>query len=81
MRERVEDLGRIATLIDVMLDLGVWDVYSGRSKDFLDHFERLNSEKRGDLLSSLIYGLNDLKDKLHEISAIAEGKDDLNEST
>jgi len=79
MRERVEDLGRIVVLIDWTLDLPIWEVYSGRKKDFVDHFRTLDEEKQDDLLHNIIYGIEGLKDKLQEISSIAEGMDRLNE--
>jgi hypothetical protein len=79
MRERVEDLGRISVLIDVLLEAEVWDLYSGRKKDFCDHFETLDEDKKSDLLHNLIYGLYYVKDKLYDIAHIADGRDLLNE--
>lgn len=79
MRERVEDLGRIAVMVDQILNLEIWDVYHGRRKDFIDIFRGLDEEKQDDLLHRLIYGLDGLKDKLQDISSIAEGTDRLNE--
>jgi hypothetical protein len=79
MRKRIEDLGRIAVMINNVLDLEVWDCYFGRRKDFIDHFRGLDEEKQDTLLHKLIYGLDELKDKLCEISSVAEGTDSLNE--
>jgi hypothetical protein len=79
MRQRVEDLGRIAVLTDVLLNLDLWDKYQGRNKDFLDHFRTLSEGTQDDLLHDLIYGIDHLKDKLYEINSIAEGMDVLNE--
>lgn len=79
MRERVEDLGRIAVMIDVLLDAELWEFYGGRNKDFEDYFEQQTDEKKSDLLHKMIYGLSYVKDKLYDISAIADGRDSLNE--
>lgn len=80
MRERVEDLGRISVMVDHLLNLEIWDMYYGRKKDFIDFFRELEGEKQDDFLHNLIYGLDGMKEKLHEISSIAEGTDRLNES-
>lgn len=79
MRERVEDLGRVSVMVDQVLSLDVWELYHGRKKDFEEFFESLDEERRSDLLHKLIYGLDDVKEKLYEISSIAEGTDRLNE--
>ena len=80
MRERVEDLGRIAVMVDQILSLDVWDIYHGRKKDFGVFFRELDEEKQSDLLHNLIHGLDGVKEKLYEVSSIAEGTDRLNES-
>jgi hypothetical protein len=79
MRERIEDLGRIAVLTDIILDLDFWDTYHGRNKDFVDHFRTLSEGMQDDLLHNLIYGIDGLKDKILNINSIAEGIDRLNE--
>jgi len=79
MRERVEDLGRISVMVDQVLCLDVWDLYRGRNKDFEEFFESLDEEKQDELLRNLIYGIAAIKEKLEEISSIAEGTDRLNE--
>ena len=78
-RERVEDLGRISVMIDVLLDAETWDLYGGRNKDFVDYFSNLEEATKDDLLHKLIYGLSNIKDKLYEIANIADGRDSLNE--
>lgn len=79
MRQRLEDLGRILVMINQILNLDLWNIYHGRRKDFIDVFRDLDEDKQDDLLHNLIYGLDGMKDKLHEISSIAEGTDRLNE--
>lgn len=79
MRERVEDLGRIAVLTDVILDLDLWEKYHGRNKDFVDYFRTISEDAQDELLHDLIYGIDGLKDKICAINSIAEGMDALNE--
>lgn len=79
MRTRVEDLGRISVLIDNILDLDVFELYSGRDKDFEDFFGSLEKEKKSDLLHKLIYGLSEVRNNLYIVSSVADGLDALNE--
>jgi len=79
-RERVEDLGRIAVMIDSLMEHEIWEVYMGRKKDFEEFFHNLDEEKQDNLLRSIIYGLETICEKLCEINSIAEGTDRLNES-
>ena len=79
MRQRVEDLGRLSVMIDDILELPVWELFHGRNKDFVEYFESLEQEKQWDLLHDFIYGLDRLKDELHECLSIAKGWDILNE--
>ena len=79
MRERIEDLGRIAVLTDNILDMELWDKYTGRNKDLVDHFRTLSEDDQDDLLHGLIYGIDNLKGKIYAINSIAEGMDALNE--
>ena len=79
MRQRIEDLGRLAVLLDKALNLPVWELFHGRNKDFVEYFEGLEPEKKWDLLHDFIYGLDHLKDELNECLSIANGWDMLNE--
>lgn len=79
MRKRVEDLGRICVMVDDILEYDVWEIYHGRKKDFIDLFREMDEEKQDNLLHTLIYGLDGVKEKLYKISEIAEGTDRLNE--
>ena len=76
MRNRIEDFGRIAVLTDVLLDLDVWNLYQGRNKDFVDAIREMEEEKADDLLHSLIYGIDGLRNKLFEIRSIAYGEEE-----
>lgn len=79
MRERVEDLGRIAALMRAILDMPLFEERHYRKKDFLEHLEALTEDKREELLHDIPYQVDDVKDKLYEILEIAEGMDLLNQ--
>tara|TARA_R110000868_G_scaffold388706_1_gene657752 strand:+ start:1032 stop:1283 length:252 start_codon:yes stop_codon:yes gene_type:complete len=80
MRQRIEDLGRIAAILSKELcDHSLFSLYIGRNKDFTEYFELLSEEKKDDLLHSMIYGISDLRDQLYELLEIANGEDRLNQ--
>lgn len=80
MRERVEDLGRVSTLMKQVLDLDFWDLYQGRKKDFIENFYALSQEQQSELLHGLIYGMDSVKEALYDIQAISDGQDPLNDT-
>jgi len=81
MRQRVEDLGRLAVLIQNLLDHQLFDEGSlpRRPKDYWEWFTSLSEDKQVDVLHSWAYGIDNLKEKLYEMLSIAEGTDVLNE--
>ncbi len=80
MRQRIEDLGRIAAILSKDLcDHSLFSLYIGRNKDFIEYFELLPEEKKDDLLHSMIYSISDLRDQLYELLEIANGEDRLNQ--
>lgn len=80
MRQRIEDLGRIAAILSKDLcDHSLFSLYIGRNKDFTEYFELLSEEKKDHLLHSMIYGISDLRDQLYELLEIANGEDRLNQ--
>lgn len=79
MRERVEDLGRLAVMLQELLDREFWDLYMGRKKDFVDYVNSLDQEKRDELFHAFIYGLHSMQESVGEMCIIAEGLDRLNE--
>jgi hypothetical protein len=82
MRQRVEDLGRLAVLIRNLLDHQLFDEGSlpRRPKDYWEWFSELSEDKKGDVLHAWAYGIAELSEKLYEMLSIAEGTDCLNES-
>ena len=82
MRQRLEDLGRIAVYIDKILELDIWEVKDNvacRNKDFEDYFYKLDEERQRDILSSFVYGLEEIKEKIYNCREIAYGEDPYNE--
>ena len=79
MRERVEDLGRIAILLDKVLELDVFSIYQGREKDFVEHFYSLSKDDQDDMLHKLIYGLSGIEEDIGKIYEIAMGWDIANQ--
>ena len=74
MKERIEDLGRIAVMLDNVITSEVFDIYSyGRCKDYDMWWESLSDEKKDDALRAFVYGLSDLREKLYEILEVANG--------
>jgi hypothetical protein len=82
MRQRVEDLGRLAVLLRNLLDHQLFDenLLPRRPKDYLDWFNELSDDRKDEVLRSWVYGIDNLKDKLYEMLSIAEGTDLLNEN-
>lgn len=79
-RERIEDLGRLAEKLDTLLDDDFFlllSVYGcNRAKDFTEMFKNLNTDQQYELLHSIAYGIERIKDQLHDCSAIADGREE-----
>ena len=81
VRERVEDLGRIAVMVDVILEHEVFESpYTGRNKDFPEWFETRTPDERHEILTRWVYGIDAISERLCEIREIARGEDVLNEA-
>lgn len=84
MRQRVEDLGRLSVLIRNLLDHELFEdgiLQPRRPKDYAEWFESKTNEQKDDTLRAWAYGIENINNELHEMLAIAEGTDNLNEST
>lgn len=79
MRQRVEDLGRLAVMIDHLLELDVFEKYETiRPKRIQEHYDSLSDEKKQQLLSDYAYGLEEIKSTLYSLRDIAFGHDYIN---
>lgn len=81
MRQRIEDLGRLAVLIKNLLDHQVFnkEARTNRPKYYFEWFSKLSEREKEEVIYAWAYGIEDLKDKLFNMLSIAEGTDHLNE--
>ncbi len=81
MRQRIEDLGRLAILLQNLLDHQLFDEHhlTNRPKHYLEWFDQLSKDKKDEIVRSWAYGIDDLRGKIYDLLAIAEGTDILNE--
>jgi len=54
----------------------VFEIYSGRNKDFADWIMEPDKEERYEILRKMIYGMDEVKSVLYEISDLAMGDSD-----
>lgn len=79
MKERIEDLGKLAILLDQLRSHEAFDIlFEIRPKSFVNYFRTLTEEKQDDLLHKMIYGFQSLNEKLMQALEIAEGVDEFN---
>jgi len=71
-RERIEDLGRIAAMIDKILEKGIFRDELVIDPDELDH--------KAGLLKAYVEGTDELYSDLQDIREIAYGEDKYNQS-
>jgi hypothetical protein len=80
MRDRREDLGRIAVLLSNVLDHEIFREDRMRAKDFPEWFRSQDSDKQWEILNRFAYGLESVQWALGDISEIALGQDMLNDN-
>lgn len=80
MRQRVEDLGRLAVMLHNLLDHKLFDEdhLPSRPKDYWEWFSELSDDRKDEILRSWVYGIDDIKNNIYEMLSIAEGTDLLN---
>jgi hypothetical protein len=79
MRQRVEDLGRIAVLIDNVLEDDFFDGFSHRPKDFFEWFNKQSEDEKELIIRHFAYGRETVSHFLYDIREIAYGDDARNE--
>lgn len=83
MRHRLEDLGRLAVMIDNLLEHKLFEDYAlrpGRPKDYYEWFKSKTEDEKDDVLRAWVYGIESIRDKLYDLLSIAQGTDPLNDS-
>ena len=79
MRQRIEDLGRLAVLLKDILDKnGLFEMIDNSPKRWLEKFEVLPIHHQEDILHEIAYAIESLEGRLYECLAIAEATDTLN---
>lgn len=78
MRERVEDLGRIAVMIENLLEDEFFDRYCHRPKDFFYLFQLESDDEKESLIRHFAYGRETVSNRLNDMLSIALGEDNLN---
>jgi len=82
MRERVEDLGRLAEKLEQIINEDVFELIytagASRTKDFEECCRYLDDERQLEMLNDFAYGLDNIKELLVECRDIALGQDQLN---
>ena len=83
MRNRLEDLERLAVLIDNLLDHDLFKEENNprRPKDYDEWFASMTEDQKDDILRSWVYGIQFISDKLYDMLSIAKGTDPLNDLT
>lgn len=80
MRQRIEDLGRLAVLLRNLDDCALFEIpRPGRPKDTYEYLEKFTDEQKEELIEKFFYAISDLEDKIAEMICIAEGHDYLND--
>lgn len=81
MRQRVEDLGRLAVLLKNLLDLDIFleGNRPRRPKDYDEWWEHLSDIQKDCTLSRFVYGIEELEGKIYDLLEIAHGTDILNQ--
>ena len=81
MRHRIEDLGRIAVLLQDLLKQEMFNDINrpNRPKDCLDWWSKFDKDKQSEMLYTWSYGIQNIEHAIYEIMSVAEGTDNLNQ--
>lgn len=82
MRHRIEDLGRLSVLIQVLLEHDLFNkaLLPSRSKDYPIWFSEMSEDEKDETVRFFVYGIEEAREQLCCMLEIAEGEDALNES-
>lgn len=77
-RERVEDLGRLLIMLEMLLDHDLFDKATPRPKDFPDWL-KANPVEAEEYIRQLPYWIEEAAEHLYKMILITKGQDFLNE--
>ena len=77
-RVRVEDLGRIAVLLDNLLEQELFQERRVRAKDFSDWFNTREEDHKEEIVRGFAYGIDSILEDIYKIREIAYGEDSYN---
>jgi hypothetical protein len=78
-RQRVEDLGSIYVLLDHILEEDLFDNVQHGAKRWPDWFWARTEAEQRDVIHSIGYGIQRVKDELEKCLEIARGENDIDE--
>lgn len=78
MRNRLEDLGRLAEKLRHITEHELFNIVIGRKKDYSETFYECSKERQAEVLHSIAYGIEEVENMIHYCLGIAEATDDLN---
>lgn len=78
MRHRLEDLGRIAVMLDAVLNGRLFRL-PVRARDYLQYFEEKSLEEKQEIVHNMAVDIEVVSDFLVKTLEIARGEDALNE--
>lgn len=75
-RQRIEDLGKLAIMLRVLFEDELFSLASpGRKKDYPDLFLTLSKDEKHDIITKVVYGLENIHFLLADCLSIADGDD------
>lgn len=77
MRNHSFDLGRVLTKLESTSEMEFFD-HIETPKWFIDTLDSLSEDEREEILHSIAFGIDALRNQLQECILIAKGHDDLN---
>lgn len=79
MRERIEDLGRIAVMVEHLMKHELFNERPCRNKDFTDWFFKRTQDDQEEWLHTAIYQIAHVKELIDDLWEVATGQDYLNQ--
>lgn len=75
MRSRTEDLGKLAVMLEAMLEHPIFDHFTCRAKDYADVFMGYSDALKAETIHNLAYQIEDMRSLICDCEYIAAGRD------